>query len=373
MNHGVFYTLRKHWKKSTFAAIAALYGIHFMTQKHRANIVRRRLCQEAVQYGRQTIKSTAKQRRVVVFFNPKAGSGKTRKLLKDDAVPIFNLAGIDVVYIELDYVGQAKTLVNYLDETTDTIVIAGGSGTVMEVITGLLTKYDEESKQCPLPIGIIPLGDENTLFEKLLPDRCKNIPKARIIGEAALSIVKKESRMIDVMKISPQESGKTIYSLSSVKWGIFRDIASDYDRYWLFGPLKKRMAYIPPVLFNWPPKYSIDIGFGASDNQKSLKNNDIKDTIDNNPMIKEINKNIKTFNSFQVEIDANQTKNLAVSIWPEIIDKKEFILKGAENINTQRNIFTTVKEYNWDHGTSNRSFQAISSRFAIIATSIEAS
>lgn len=40
--------------------------------------------------------------------------------------------------------------------------------------------------------------------------------------------------MIDVMKISPQKTGKTIYALSYVKWGIFRDIASDYDRLILY-------------------------------------------------------------------------------------------------------------------------------------------
>lgn len=39
MNRGIFYTLRKHWKKSTFAALATGYGMYYMNNKHRCESI----------------------------------------------------------------------------------------------------------------------------------------------------------------------------------------------------------------------------------------------------------------------------------------------------------------------------------------------
>ena len=46
-------------------------------------------------------------------------------------------------------------------------MIAGGDGTVGEVITGLLRREDEATVSLKWPLGIIPLGTTNSLAKFL--------------------------------------------------------------------------------------------------------------------------------------------------------------------------------------------------------------
>ncbi|KAG8535777.1 hypothetical protein GDO81_027809 [Engystomops pustulosus] len=55
-----------------------------------------------------------------------------------------------------------------LMENTDLIIVAGGDGTLQEVVTGLLRRTDQDSFS-KIPIGFIPLGTTNTLSQTLYP------------------------------------------------------------------------------------------------------------------------------------------------------------------------------------------------------------
>lgn len=53
-----------------------------------------------------------------------------------------------------------------LMEQTDMLIVAGGDGTLQEVVTGLLRRADQE-KMSNTPIGFIPLGSHNSISPSL--------------------------------------------------------------------------------------------------------------------------------------------------------------------------------------------------------------
>lgn len=81
------------------------------------------------------------------------------------AAPLFYLAGLRVSLIQTEKEGQAKDLMEIMDNT-DAVVIAGGNGTVHEAVTGLLRRSDHEIVSQKWPIGLIPIGKRNTIFKR---------------------------------------------------------------------------------------------------------------------------------------------------------------------------------------------------------------
>lgn len=93
---------------------------------------------------------------------------------------------------QTDYEGQAKKLMELMEQT-DMLIVAGGDGTLQEVITGLLRRPDQvgcqshhfliyeertsslllmdflwwQDKMSNIPIGFIPLGSSNSLSPSL--------------------------------------------------------------------------------------------------------------------------------------------------------------------------------------------------------------
>lgn len=192
----VFRTLRNHWKKSTFAVCVLSYGGHWLYGKHCDNLLRRDACLEAREFGRQLIGSQERLKKATVILNPAACSGKANNLFQKNAAPILHLAGIDINIVKTDYEGQAKKLMELMEQT-DMLIVAGGDGTLQEVITGLLRRPDQDTIS-NTPIGYIPLGSRNSLSPSLhlLSDN-----KVKDIVSATLSILKGETVPLDVLQI----------------------------------------------------------------------------------------------------------------------------------------------------------------------------
>ena len=129
----MFFTVRKHWKKSLFAACLSLYGSYYASREYREYVVRREICNEARKLGQEPIGAMEKPRRMYVFLNPQANDGKAVKMYDKGVAPILHLAGIDVTLIKSDYEGHLKSVMGYIDPTIDGIIVAGGDGTLMEV------------------------------------------------------------------------------------------------------------------------------------------------------------------------------------------------------------------------------------------------
>ncbi|XP_044170381.1 acylglycerol kinase, mitochondrial-like isoform X1 [Acropora millepora] len=260
-----FYTLRKHRKKSIAAAVFAGWLMTYGANKYREYIIRRELCHEAKAFGDTTLPSLKKPRRLTMFFNPAAGSGSADSLLKKNAEPILHIAGLDVTIVKTDYEGQIKTLTQYIDPKTDGIIVAGGDGSLLEVVTGLLRRSDQEEIS-KIPIGVIPLGSHNSFYNRLFGR--KSVGEVRTIGTAALAIVEGFIKPVDVMEIKGDE-GRSTFALSNLHWGAFRDANEKEDKYWIVGPLRRKLAYLVAAMKEWPPLVNTILTYPL--NQSELK------------------------------------------------------------------------------------------------------
>ncbi|XP_037538705.1 acylglycerol kinase, mitochondrial [Nematolebias whitei] len=249
----VFRTLRNHWKKSTVAVCVLSYGGYFLYGKQCDNAVRREACQLAKEFGRQLIAPQEQLKKATVILNPAASSGKANNLFEKNAAPILHLAGVEITVVKTDYEGQAKKLIELMEQT-DMLIVAGGDGTLQEVITGLLRRPDQETFS-NTPIGFIPLGANNSLSPSLhlLSDN-----KVKNITSATLSILKGETVPLDVLQIKGEKE-QPVFSLVGLRWGAFRDAAAKISKYWYLGPLKTSAAHWLYTLREWPVVRDVSI------------------------------------------------------------------------------------------------------------------
>jgi len=246
----MLFTLRKHWKKSTFGFCALAYGLNYGSQRYREYLVRRESFLEAKKYGDKFISPLDKPRRLYIVLNPAANNRKSKKLFQKNVAPLFYLAGIDVTYIQSDYEGHAKTVVNYFDPTIDGIVVAGGNGTMQEIVTGIM-RQDDKNPVKTIPVGIIPLGEhDNALFKRLFGSDVVNV---RAMCNAALTILEGNCKSVDVVEVKTDR--KPVYALNSVHIGLHQQVKEKLDdgKYWVLGPLRKYFACGWKTLKNWPP------------------------------------------------------------------------------------------------------------------------
>uniref|UniRef100_H2SC60 Acylglycerol kinase, mitochondrial n=1 Tax=Takifugu rubripes TaxID=31033 RepID=H2SC60_TAKRU len=249
----MFRTLRNHWKKSAFAVCVLSYGGHWLYGKHCDNILRREACLLARDFGRQLMAPQEQLRKATVILNPAACNGKANNLFEKNAAPILHLAGVEITLVKTDYEGQAKKLMELL-EHTDILIVAGGDGTMQEVITGLLRRPDQE-KMSGIPIGFIPLGSTNSLSPSL---HLLNDNKVKDITSATLSILRGVTVPLDVLQIKG-EKDQPVFALMGLQWGAFRDAASKISKYWYLGPLKTYAAHWFSTLREWPLVRDISI------------------------------------------------------------------------------------------------------------------
>uniref|UniRef100_A0A8B9RCJ0 Acylglycerol kinase, mitochondrial n=1 Tax=Astyanax mexicanus TaxID=7994 RepID=A0A8B9RCJ0_ASTMX len=242
----VLRTLRNHWKKSSFAACVLSYGGYWIYGKHCDSVLRREACQEAREFGRALIGPQEPLKRATVILNPAASNGKANSLFEKNAAPILHLAGVEIKIVKTDYEGQAKKLMDFMEQT-DMLIVAGGDGTLQEVVTGLLRRNDEVSFS-KTPIGFIPLGAHNSLCQSL---HLATDNTVRRITSATLSILKGETVPLDILQIK-SEKEQPVFAVMSIRWGSFRDVAESISKYWYLGPLKTRAAHWFSTLKEWP-------------------------------------------------------------------------------------------------------------------------
>uniref|UniRef100_A0A3B5QQS2 Acylglycerol kinase, mitochondrial n=1 Tax=Xiphophorus maculatus TaxID=8083 RepID=A0A3B5QQS2_XIPMA len=221
------------------------------------SVLRREACQLAREFGRQQIAPQERLKKATVILNPAASNGKANNLFEKNAAPILHLAGVEITVVKTDYEGQAKKLMELMEQT-DMLIVAGGDGTLQEVITGLLRRPDQEAFSST-PIGFIPLGSHNSLSPSLhfLSDN-----KVKDITAATLSILKGETVPVDVLQIKGEKE-QPVFALIGLRWGAFRDVAAKISKYWYLGPLKTNAAHWFHTLKEWPLVHDVSVSLLA--------------------------------------------------------------------------------------------------------------
>ncbi|NWW20646.1 AGK protein, partial [Falcunculus frontatus] len=247
----VLAALRNHWKKSTFGACLLGWGGHWLYGKHCDNLLRRAACQEAQVFGNQLIPATVPLKKATVFLNPAACKGKAGNLFEKNAAPILHLSGLDVTVVKTDYEGQAKKLLELM-ENTDLIIIAGGDGTVQELHANVnLLSSCVQAAFSKIPIGFIPLGKTCTLSQTLYPESTNQVQH---ITNATLAILKGETVPLDVLQIKGEKE-QPVFAVSGLRWGSYRDAGVKVSKYWYLGPLKTKAAHFFSTFKEWPQKH----------------------------------------------------------------------------------------------------------------------
>ncbi|XP_074223007.1 acylglycerol kinase, mitochondrial isoform X2 [Camelus bactrianus] len=154
-----------------------------------------------------------------------------------------------------DYEGQAKKLLELM-ENTDVIIVAGGDGTLQEVITGVLRRADEATFS-KIPIGFIPLGQTSSLSHTLFAESGNKVQR---ITDATLAVVKGETIPLDVLQIKGEKE-QPVFALTGLRWGSFRDAGVTVSKYWYLGPLKTKAAHFFSTLKEWPQTHQASISY----------------------------------------------------------------------------------------------------------------
>jgi len=126
---------------------------------------------------------------------------KAKKLFQKYCEPLLHLAGISVTVIDTLSGSHARNIIMNLETPTDAIIVAGGDGTLSDVITGLMRKYEHNFysvRQCP--IGVLPLGNTNTIASIFYREYEDLIDIHRMI-DATMAIIKNNLKSIDAIEI----------------------------------------------------------------------------------------------------------------------------------------------------------------------------
>lgn len=208
----------------------------------------RAFCEKAMVYGECSKPLGEPERHITVLLNPAAKDGKGKVQFERYCAPLLHLAGIKVATVRTENEGQARDLMEIM-ENTNAVVVAGGDGTLGEVLTGLLRRADHSEAARKLPLGILPLGNTNTSTAAIWGFRGN--PEPRHLAEATMAIVEDIRRPLDVMEITPLQSveegespSKPVYAASMLEWGAYRDAVDRKDVYWYWSFLKKYMTYV---------------------------------------------------------------------------------------------------------------------------------
>merc|ERR1719397_40256 len=181
--------------------------------------------------------------RVTVILNPVASGGEAKKQYEKYCAPLLNLSGMKVSVMRTESDGQAKEIMEIMSDT-DAVLVAGGDGTVMDAVTGLLRRSDRAAAS--LPLGVLPVGKTNSLAHSLF--QCDD--DVRLMGEATMSVVRQLKKPMSVMELENKAEdeklrGNKLYFLNRLEVGAWKDARLRTDRYWLFGfGLKNYMTYL---------------------------------------------------------------------------------------------------------------------------------
>lgn len=211
-------------------------------------------CEEAMKFSEQTLSPFQQPRHVTVILNPVAKNRKSKDSYEKYISPILNCAGVKVSLMVTESEGQARELMEIM-ANTDAVIIAGGSGTIHEAVTGMFRRADGKI----IPLGIIPIGKLNSSafnvhgfsFDQLRwSSEGKAVGLVRVVADATIAVIRETVAKINVLDVESKTRNKHVYALDNINFGSIRDILKTSDKYWYLGnSMKPYLAMISKCLF----------------------------------------------------------------------------------------------------------------------------
>lgn len=122
-------------------------------------------------------------RRVIAILNPVSGRRNTRPLIHKVA-HLVRSGGGRFELLETAGQGDATRLASRVDSDVDAVLVAGGDGTVCEVVNGLLRREDSDRPGETCPVVILATGTENLLARELvMPTAPRQVARTLLYGE----------------------------------------------------------------------------------------------------------------------------------------------------------------------------------------------
>ena len=233
--------LRRNWGKYLFLSTATFIGGYLAYGRYRDHLIMSELCRQACSYQARKHKVTQPLEKVFVLLNPSANRGKARKQFDRFAAPLLYLSGFDVTVVELDSETHLREVVSYLPPNTSKLLVAGGSGTLLNTVTALLRRKDTLREWDSVSIGYIPLGYRNTLRDKILSGGHRS--KAEGIGGSVMAVLEGRTKPIDVIELTTQDD-KKVFALSGLIWGPLVEGVIVANGYSLLGPLRGLFGFL---------------------------------------------------------------------------------------------------------------------------------
>ncbi|XP_044007453.1 acylglycerol kinase, mitochondrial-like isoform X1 [Aphidius gifuensis] len=131
------------------------------------------------------------------------------------------------------------------------IDVAGSDGTLSDVLTGLMRKYNGNSAYSKqFPIGILPLGETNRTANHLFNKKYDNLLLVHQLADATIATMKGSTKYIDVVELEslenpdPENPIKPIYAVGQIEWGAWGDANAQKDKYWYLRSLRRYASFV---------------------------------------------------------------------------------------------------------------------------------
>uniref|UniRef100_A0A914RT50 DAGKc domain-containing protein n=1 Tax=Parascaris equorum TaxID=6256 RepID=A0A914RT50_PAREQ len=198
-------------------------------------------------------------RRITALVNVYANERNAFENFRTNALPLLNLAGLEVNVIKAEDEEQMEAIAEAIDSTeADALYIVGGDGTISRVLSGIYCNRESSA----LPIGIFPGGNENRFLTGIAPQS-----DVRHFCESAMALIEETKREVCVARCEldgfeeNEYYKKPIYGLSDVSAGWFLHMEMRKKKLWYWGALKRRFAYFWEMLKRYPDPLQLSITY----------------------------------------------------------------------------------------------------------------
>uniref|UniRef100_A0A915Q382 DAGKc domain-containing protein n=1 Tax=Setaria digitata TaxID=48799 RepID=A0A915Q382_9BILA len=255
---------RKLWehKKKSALAVAIAYGTGFKAWQWKRDCdIRAIYAREAKRFGDVPLALTGRLRRVTVLVDTTCPGAFDN--FKKNALPLFNLAGLQVEIIKPTDVSEFKTIAEHIDTTEcDALYIIGGDSTLSTVLSAV---YHQRNNS-PVPIGVFPGGSENRSLVGLVPGVFTLQNDIRPHCESAMALIEEKIQPVYLTSVRLENSESSmnnekqqLYGISGLHVGWYDRAETNKNKLWYLGQLKRWIAYITATLRSFKQYPEVDL------------------------------------------------------------------------------------------------------------------